>query len=540
LFLRASADTHRYGRMETVPRKTSGGDRPAGRFSKSGHTHHPTGQPPAAPNPPAYPANPRPPTAPAAQQSPVPTGEFDRPTYHRSESATKEPPEKGGIARSLTRKVITASTAKGAGESGLSHLIWNQVLSYGADAMVTVALAGTVFFGASPHAQRGNVLLYLLVTMAPFALIAPVIGPALDRFQHGRRWAMGASAIGRGVLALIMAGHPTNLLVLYPCALGSLVLSKAYSVVRAAAAPRLVPRGMTLVEANARLSVFGLASALIGGGLVAGVIKVSGSYTAGLVVTAVGFGICAFFAFRLPKQVDSARDPDQARPSVKLPRSPSIRAVRQWAQRGLPPQVITSLQGEATLRFLSGLLTVFLAFYIETTSHGFTAALALGGLAVAAGLGNFVGTAAGTRMTLARPELIILIGAATAAAVCLLTAVLFSTWFALLAMLLSAIANSLAKISLDSVIQRDVSETMRSSAFGRSETFLQLAWVLGAAIGVALPADNGAVGFWVAGGVVSVVTTVVALHGRTASRTVADHKQVPHAPGTVAPGQPNP
>ena len=95
------------------------------------------------------------------------------------------------------------------------------MLSYGADAMVTVALAGTVFFGASPHAQRGNVLLYLLVTMAPFALIAPVIGPALDRFQHGRRWAMGASAIGRGVLALIMAGHPTNLLVLYPCALGS-------------------------------------------------------------------------------------------------------------------------------------------------------------------------------------------------------------------------------------------------------------------------------------------------------------------------------
>ena len=341
------------------------------------------------PNPPAYPSNSRPPTAPAVQQSPVPTGEFDRPTYHRSESATKGPPEKRGIARSVTRKVITASTAKGAGESGLSHLIWNQVLSYGADAMVTVALAGTVFFGASPHAQRGNVLLYLLVTMAPFALIAPVIGPALDRFQHGRRWAMGASAIGRGVLALIMAGHPTNLLVLYPCALGSLVLSKAYSVVRAAAAPRLVPPGMTFVEANARLSVFGLASALIGGGLVAGVIKVSGSYTAGLVVTAVGFGICAFFAFRLPKQVDSAPgSATRRRPSVKLPRSPSIRAVRQWAQRGLPPQVITSLQGEATLRFLSGLLTVFLAFYIETTSHGFTAALALAGLAGAAGPGQ--------------------------------------------------------------------------------------------------------------------------------------------------------
>ena len=76
------------------------------------------------------------------------------------------------------------------------HLIWNQVLSYGTDAMITVALAGTVFFGASPHAQRGNVLLYLLITMAPFALIAPVIGPALDRLQHGRRWTMAGRRSG--------------------------------------------------------------------------------------------------------------------------------------------------------------------------------------------------------------------------------------------------------------------------------------------------------------------------------------------------------
>ena len=90
------------------------------------------------------------------------------------------PPPPGGVvgratksahkgARYVTRKVIDASQAKGARESGLTPLIWNQVLSYGTDAMVTVALASTVFFGASSHAQRGHVLLYLLVTMAPFA-----------------------------------------------------------------------------------------------------------------------------------------------------------------------------------------------------------------------------------------------------------------------------------------------------------------------------------------------------------------------------------
>ena len=179
-------------------------------------------------------------------------------------------------ARLITRKVIMASKADGAHESGLTALIWNQVLSYGTDAMITVALAGTVFFGASAHAQRGNVLLYLLVTMAPFALVAPFIGPALDRFQHGRRWTMAGTAIGRGILALIMAGHPTDLVVLYPCALGSLVLSKAYVVVRAAAAPRLVPPGLSLTEANARMSIFGLGSTIIGGGLVGIVIRVSG------------------------------------------------------------------------------------------------------------------------------------------------------------------------------------------------------------------------------------------------------------------------
>jgi hypothetical protein len=239
-------------------------------------------------------------------------------------------------ARTVTRKVIKASKADGAEESGLTALIWNQVLSYGTDAMITVALAGTVFFGASAEAQRGNVLLYLLITMAPFAVVAPVIGPALDRLQHGRRWTMAGTAIGRAILALIMAMHPTELLVLYPCALGSLVLSKAYGVVRAAAAPRLVPRGMTLTSANARLTIFGLASTLVLGGFVGVVIKVTGSYSLGLTVTAIGFAACAFFAFRLPKQVDSAV------PAPRHPRSrraPASRtASRRWAGSSRGPR----------------------------------------------------------------------------------------------------------------------------------------------------------------------------------------------------------
>jgi hypothetical protein len=445
-------------------------------------------------------------------------------------------------ARTVTRKVISASKADGAHESGLTALIWNQVLSYGTDAMVTVALAGSVFFGASTHAQRGNVLLYLLITMAPFAVVAPVIGPLLDRMQHGRRWTMAGTAIGRGLLALIMAKYPTELLVLYPCALGSLVLSKAYGVVRAAAAPRLVPRNLTLTEANARLSIFGLGSTLVMGSVVGLLIKVSGSYSLGLFVTAVGFFACGVFAFKLPANVDSAaaapRHPQEPpRPRTQRNVPPLVR-LRSWARRGFDEHIVIALQGESVLRLLSGLLTIYLAFYIETTQHGLPGVIELGGVVAAAGAGNFAGTAIGTRLRMAKPELVIIVSVAVAAVTCVLVAVLFDIWIAILGMLVSAVTNSLSKIALDALIQRDVVETLRSTAFGKSETFLQLAWVLGAAIGVVLPSHRGD-GFWgfvVAAIVVGTVAVVVVLRHRATSRQTG-RQEWPYRPGTVAPDQ---
>ena len=88
-----------------------------------------------------------------------------------------------------------ASRADGAGESGLTQLLWVHALHMAGDAMIAVSLAGTLFFAATTDAQRGNVALYLLVTMAPFALLAPVIGPPLDRLQRGRRWALAGSLV---------------------------------------------------------------------------------------------------------------------------------------------------------------------------------------------------------------------------------------------------------------------------------------------------------------------------------------------------------
>ncbi|WP_460604532.1 MFS transporter [Jatrophihabitans fulvus] len=432
----------------------------------------------------------------------------------------------GRAARTVTQKVITASKADGAEQSGLTALIWNQVLSYGTDAMVTVALAGTVFFGASADAQRGNVLLYLLVTMAPFAVVAPVIGPALDRLQHGRRWTMAGTAVGRAVLALVMALHPTELLVLYPCALGSLVLSKAYAVLRAAAAPRLVPPGMTLTEANAKLTIFGLGSTVVMGGAVGAIIKVTGSYTAGLVVTAAAFAVCAWFAFKLPRQVDSAnlapRHPGEPARPRRQAKVPPLARLHAWARRGFDPHLVVALQGQSALRLLSGMFTIYLAFYVESTSHGFTGVLQLAGVVGGAGAGNFVGTAIGTRLKAARPEMTIIVSTAIGAAVCIVGALLFTVLVACLVLFAVSVVNALGKIALDALIQRDVAETLRSSAFARSETFLQLAWVLGAGLGVALPSTStgdGMIAFAVAAVITVAVAVLVTLRNRATRRT---------------------
>jgi TM2 domain-containing membrane protein YozV len=322
------------------------------------------------------------------------------------------------------------------------------------------------------------------------------------------------------------------------------VLSKAYAVVRAAAAPRLVPPGMTLIKANARITIFGLGSTLVLGGFVGIVIKLTGSYTLGLWLTAIGYGVCAFFAFRLPPQVDSAFSARQMpkgrlRQQTQHGRTSLVTRIRTWALRGFDAHVVVALQGESAMRLLSGLLTIYLAFYVESTAHGLDAAVQLGAVVFAAGFGNFSGTAIGTKVRMARPETVIVATVAVTAGVCLIIAISFGIVFGVIGMYLSAVGNSLCKIALDALIQRDVAETLRSSAFARSETFLQLAWVLGAAIGVVLPTtavDGGAIGFWVAAVVLGGVAVVGGLRMRVINRAEADARSQA-ATQRIGPGQ---
>ena len=77
------------------------------------------------------------------------------------------------------------------------RLLVTHVVLIAGDTFVTIALAGSLFFSISPEAARTRVALYLLLTMAPFAVVAPVLGPIIDRARGGRRGMVIGSLGGR-------------------------------------------------------------------------------------------------------------------------------------------------------------------------------------------------------------------------------------------------------------------------------------------------------------------------------------------------------
>lgn len=203
------------------------------------------------------------------------------------------------------------------------------------------------------------------------------------------------------------------------------------------------------------------------------------------------FVLGVVLSFRLPHKVDSARGESRAllaadEAHLHLPhgKKPGLRTVG--------PAVTHALTANAALRCLSGFLIFFLAFLLrEEPLSGQTAAVSLGMVAVAAGTGNALGTAVGAALRKRAPELIVVTVVGIELAFAISASVFYGT--ALIAILggIAGLAQALGKLSLDALIQRDVPELVRTSAFARSETLLQVSWVVGGAIGISLPLDGG-------------------------------------------------
>ena len=509
-----------------------------------------------------------------------------------SQSAARASASAAGGA---TRVVHRLTGASGAGRTGLDSLIELTAASSLGDAFVAVALAGTLFFSVSVDQARTKIAVALLITMAPFAVLAPFIGPMLDKVQQGRRFILAGTLLARGLLCWGMAGavQHNDVVTLLPAAFGVLVLQKAFGVTRSAIAPRLLPAEITLVTANARSALASLIASTVGGGAAAGIALLAGGGEEGatwvLRIGTVAYLAAMALCLRLPEGVDSplpvpggpavapgglaagpdgpsgpgagydrhaagyggpearygrpgaARDrpgaghggrgggpdglaggpdrhahpPSGARGSqgtVPLPRP----ARRRWRFPRLGPVVGEAMGANAALRAFSGFMIFFLIFLLRTVHFGTVPdKLALGELVGASLIGGFIGTAIGAGLKSRAPQVIVFGMPALTAIVTALSAVFFGLYAALAVALMAALGQALVKLSLDSIVQREIGEEVRSSTFAASETLHQLSWVVGGLAGLLMSlTDSGVAGLTVAASCLTLALTVLLLRRR--------------------------
>jgi MFS family permease len=399
-----------------------------------------------------------------------------------------------------------AARAEGAGDSGLSRLIELHAFNAAGDAAVAISLAGTLFFQVPTGEARGQVALFLGLTMLPFAIVAPLIGPFLDRFSHGRRWAVGATMAIRCFLCWVLAtAVVTESGWLFPAALGVLVASKAYGVTRAAAVPRLLPPDLTLVKANARVSLAGV----VGAGISAPLAVLASTFGPewSLRYAFLVFVLATIWAIRLPEKVDSSHGEGE----LVLTGPTNAATTTRRSKTRIPSAVAFALRANCGPRWLSGFLTMFMAFLLRDNPIGDWKPEVLLGLVIgAAGLGNTLGIAIGSLLRRLNPAVTVVLALLADAAIAVVAALFYGLIPLVLLGLTAGLAQSLAKLSLDSTIQRDVPGRIQASAFARSDTTLQLAWVIGGFVGIVMPLMPR-LGLGIAAGVLGAWATFVLL-----------------------------
>lgn len=167
------------------------------------------------------------------------------------------------------------------------------------NAAIAIALANSLFFSIDPQAARGRIILYLLLSMAPFTLVAPMIGPAIDRIRSGHRVVIIGLLFGLGLASLGMIGRVQSLLI-FPLAFLILVFGKGYAVAKAAIVPITANTETELVSRNSRLAVLSGIMSIVGAGpALLFSWGLGSSWTVGLGM--IQFFWAAILAFRLPK-----------------------------------------------------------------------------------------------------------------------------------------------------------------------------------------------------------------------------------------------
>ncbi len=401
------------------------------------------------------------------------------------------------------------------GGIGFRNLAITQVFSTASDTLVSIGLAGTLFFSVPTAEARGNVALYLLLTVAPFAVIGPVLGRILDRTPVATRTTLIAAAAGRALFALAALGRLDSLW-LFPVAFMLLVLSRVHGITRNALLPLALDAPRALVAANARLAWIGV----LAGGLAGGIGLASLAWfdaNGPLALSAAAALAAAAFGRRLPA-------PDGAATRV-------LGRTRRPPRVSLPREVRLALLATAGVRVCNGFLLLLLAFELQQTQASL---LDFGALLAAAGAGYALASRLVPLLARRVREEPIVLGALALTAAAAFSA---GQWFGLVAAAALAgaagVAWGFAKLAFDGLQQSAVPAGRRGAAFTRSETVFSVAWVVGAIIPTAVPM-SAPVGLALAGfGALAaqIVYVSVLLVPESRPRTPDDPAGDPRAPG---------
>jgi hypothetical protein len=418
--------------------------------------------------------------------------------------------------------------ARGSGRP-LDRLAWVHAISTLGDALVAVALAGTLFFAVPVAAARPRVALYLLLTVAPFAVVAPLLGRLLDGRSGAGRLALFAAMTLRAALAALAVARTQSLL-LYPLAFGLLVCSRAHGISRTAMVPELAdptgepdgsrpreaggPRageaggsraggaggpgeagrpeakeaGGTrpgrpsvwpdLVAVNGRMArvaaLGGTAGALLGVGLD----RLLGG-GAVLWAAAITFTAGAVLALSLP----APRRRRERDPGAASRRDPMDRRAARLARP--PGRVRLARTANTCVRAVGGFTLFLLAFELRRQGVG-TAGLGL--LLAGVGVGGVIGAFLLPRAArLVREDGLMAGGLLLCGTTAWLLAGRVGVVPAAVGGLAMGAGIAAARLGFESIVQREVPPPARGTAITRAETTFQLAWVGGAVLPVAFP-----------------------------------------------------
>ena len=330
------------------------------------------------------------------------------------------------------------------------------------DAMINLSLVGSLFFSVSLDASRSRIMLYLLLTAAPLAIVAPVIGNVLDRTRFGYRIAISGSQVLRAVVSLAMIGSLLTV-ALYPLTFVVLVCRKVYALAKTALLSQMTDDRQELLHADTHIARTGTIVGGIGT-VVGGVLLATGSVQVMLLIAAPSFLVAAIVSRRLPHPVPSIR-------TMSMPRLSEV----------IPRRIWSATVAVTALRSAAGALTYLLAFAIKRGGGDewiFAAGL------LAAGVGGLLATVLASRLhRWLEPDGVLVLALLVPGVICAIGVVTIGN-FGVLAIAFSiGLGGGVATRSI-TVLNASVPSLARGRTIARSELLFQIATLVGAALAV--------------------------------------------------------